>query len=196
MKKLLIPSLVTAVLAVVMAFQAHTPETIVTEPPEVALTELPGHTSEELSPSEAELTVLPADTVISKRLYTGEDGHWFAVSAVVGGKTKNSIHRPELCLPTQGFLMTNPRTRTIGETPWRVITLDGGVSRPSCSFAYTFFNQAGYHTSSHTARIFRDVWDRSLNNRIDRWVMITVFSSQSNEEIFADFLAQLKGVTE
>lgn len=196
MKNLIIPLVATVMVGVVMAFQAQTPETMVAEPPTVSLGELPGFTSEPIAPSEAELTVLPADTRIDKRLYTAANGHWYAVSVVVGGKSKSSIHRPELCLPSQGFLMVNPRTRSIGETQWRLITLDGGVARPSLGFAYTFFNQEGYHTASHVARIFRDILDRSLFNRIDRWVMVTVNSSRSDESGLLDFLSLLKGVTE
>ena len=196
MKAWLVPLLTTLLVAVTMAYQAQTPETVVCAAPAVALGEIPGFTSEELPVSEAELEVLPADTQILKRLYTAPGGHWFAVSAVIGGKSKSSIHRPELCLPSQGFLMTDPRTRTVGRTDWRVITLDGGRERPSLGFAYTFFNQAGYRTCSHVDRIFRDVWDRSIYNRIDRWVMVTVNSSCADERVVLMFLERLKGVTE
>ena len=61
-------------------------------------------------------------------------------------------------------------------------------------FAYTFFNQDGYRTSSHLRRIFRDVWDRSIRGRIDRWVMLTVHSSVSDEARLAVFLGKLKEV--
>jgi hypothetical protein len=77
----------------------------------VSLCEFEGYQSEELEPSEAELTILPRDTVLKKRLYTGDDG-WFLVSAVIGGRYKSSIHRPELCLPAQGYKMEKPRTLT------------------------------------------------------------------------------------
>lgn len=42
---------------------------------------------------------------------------------------------------------------------------------------YTFFNQAGMRTASHTRRILQDVLDRSFLNRIDRWVMVSVQAS-------------------
>ncbi len=61
-------------------------------------------------------------------------------------------------------------------------------------FAYTFFNQDGYRTSSHLRRIFRDVWDRSMRGRIDRWVMLTVHSSVSDGAHLAAFLCELKEV--
>ncbi|MBO7166482.1 MAG: exosortase [Kiritimatiellae bacterium] len=121
-----------------------------------------------------EKTVLPSDTVISRKMY--EDyatTYRYCVSSVVGGVNKSSIHRPELCLPAQGFLMKESIDIKVGERPFRVIQIlhKNGMS----SFlAYTFFNQAGVNTSSHTYRIFTDTWDRSVLNRVDRWVMITI----------------------
>ena len=193
MKGLAIPVVTAAVVCVVMCFQAATPKTVVCEAPEAKLGELQGFTSEPLPPSESELSILPADTRIEKRLYTAPDGHWYQVTVVVGGVSKSSIHRPELCLPAQGFLMTAPRTMEAGGVVWRTLTLDGGVERPSLGFAYTFYNQEGYRTASHTARIFRDVWDRSVLNRIDRWVMVTVNTSRVDSAGVSSFLARLKG---
>ena len=191
---LAVPCLTLVALAGWMYSLVQTPETVLCEPPNVALGELEGFTSEKLEVSEAELTTLPADTQFDKRLYTAPNGHWYAVSVVIGGKSKSSIHRPELCLPSQGFLMADPHTVDLGGFVWRVIRLDGGVDRPSLGFAYTFFNQAGYKTASHVDRILHDVWDRSFYNRIDRWVMVTVNSSRSDDLGLTDFLTRLKGV--
>lgn len=193
MKKLAIPVAATVVTCVVMAFQMTTPETTVCEAPKISLGEIEGFTSEKLEPGEAEIAILPADTRFDKRLYTAPDGHWYQVTVVIGGTSKSSIHRPELCLPAQGFLMTAPYDMDVGGVAWRAITLDGGAMRPSIGFAYTFFNQEGYRTSSHTARIFRDVWDRSILNRIDRWVMVTLNTSRVDRAGLASFLSKLKG---
>lgn len=191
---LTVPVLLMAAVLPVMYLQSVNPEPHLCEPPDVHLAELPGFTSEEQPISEAEKTILPEDTRIEKRLYTAPDGHWFLVSMVVGGRHKGSIHRPELCLPSQGFLMTDPRTAEVGGSVWRLITLDGGIGRPSLGFAYTFFNQDGFKTASHTQRIFRDVWDRSVHNRIDRWVMVTVNASRHDDRGLKTFLSNLKGV--
>lgn len=191
---LVVPVLATALLVTAMAFQAMTPAPVVCEPPLVELTELPGFISEELEISEAERTVLPNDTRILKRKYTDVAGHWYVVSVVFGGTSKSSIHRPELCLPSQGFLMTNPHSREIDGASWRLISLDFGREYPPMGFAYTFFNQAGYRTSSHLDRIFRDVWDRSVLNRIDRWVMVTINTSRPDEAGLAGFIRLVQGM--
>ena len=186
-----IPSLAFALVVPLMFYQAATPDVVVAEAPRVSLGELPGFESEELGASEAELTVLPADTTIIKRRYVAPSGDWMVVSLVVGGKSKSSIHRPELCLPAQGFAMRNPRTHEVGGRDWRMIELSAKDS-PSCGFAYTFFNQEGYSTASHVARIFRDVLDRSLLNRIDRWVMVSVHASRADDRGLAWLLSQIR----
>ena len=59
------------------------------------------------------------------------------------------------------------------------------------TLSYTFFNQNGLRTSSHARRIISDTWDRSVLNRIDRWVMVTVLASnpQSSHGFSLDFPA-------
>ena len=193
MRKILIPALATALVVAAMLYQARTVEPYLCEAPDVHLAEIDGYASEPMEVSEAERHVLPDDTLFDKRRYTDEAGDWFQVSVVVGGRSKSSIHRPELCLPAQGFQMTAPRTATVGDVDWHFVTLVSRAVRPN-GFAYTFFNQAGYHTSSHLKRIFRDVWDRSVLGRIDRWVMVTVSSSVADDVRLAEFLGKLKEV--
>ena len=128
-----------------------------------------------------ERTILPSDTRILKRIYSTPHSQ-FLVSAVIGGTSKSSIPRPELCMPAQGFLMLDPRDFTVDGRPYHAIRLENPRG-PSTVLAYTFFNQAGVRTSSHVHRILVDIWDRSVLNRIDRWVMITV--SAGNEGGFS-----------
>lgn len=127
-----------------------------------------------------ELTVLPADTQIQKKIYQTPRGDVFLVALVMGGKSKSSIHRPELCMPAQGFLMQRPRDFTAGpeRRPFHAVQLARPNMEPM-TLAYTFFNQNGVRTSSHVRRILVDTWDRSARNRIDRWAMITVHAQNA-----------------
>ena len=192
MRKVLTPLMAAVLVVAVMLYQARTVNPVLCEAPSVKLVEIKGFASEPIAISEAERTVLPADTEIDKRRYVSPDGE-FLVSVVVGGRSKSSIHRPELCLPAQGFQMASPRTVEVGGVEWHVVTL-ARKEASSMGFAYTFFNQDGYRTSSHLRRIFRDVWDRSMRGRIDRWVMPTVNSSSSDEARLMAFLGKLKEV--
>ena len=196
-----------AVLAPIFVFQAMTPVSMIMSPPEFELpAKIPGCQTDgvlfctneqcaqwvlasrageqakcpacgsELSPqSLGERKVLPADTKIIKRIYRMSDVQ-FLVSAVIGGVSKSSLHRPELCMPAQGYVMSNPSSFDVAGRPFHAIHLSGANSSPSV-LAYTFFNQEGVRTASHTRRIFIDTWDRSVYNRVDRWVMITVNAS-------------------
>ena len=173
-----------------MLWQGHEPEPVVCEAPSVRLGDLPGFESSELPRSEGELHTLPEDTIIDKKMYKAEDGAWYAVTLVIGGRSKSSIHRPEMCLPSQGFQMTDPRTCEVAGVDWRLLTL-ARRDAPQLAFAYTFFNQDGFRTDSHVARIFRDVWDRSINGRIDRWAMVTVNGFPADARRMESFLSRL-----
>lgn len=188
-----IPLLVAVTVVAVMIWQNTTPETVYMPDPVVRLPEFGGMTYEDLEMSDAERETLPKDTVIIRRRYSGADGHFYQVSAVIGGRSKSSVHRPELCLPGQGFQMSEPRTVDVAGTSWRMLTLTKGTC-DRAGFAYTFVNGTGFRTSSHLVRIFTDVWDRSILGRIDRWVMLTVSSSRCDDEGLERFLARLEGV--
>lgn len=188
---LVLPVLALVVTCAAMTYQAATPKVVVTEPPKLELTEIDGYESQALEPSEAELTILPKDTQFIKRVYLKPSGEWVQVNVVIGGTSKSSIHRPELCLPSQGYLMRDPHTIDVAGVSWRFIRMDMNTGG-SLGFAYTFFNQAGFRTCSHMRRIFRDVWDRSILNRIDRWVMVTVNSSRADEETMRRFIEKLE----
>lgn len=186
-----------AFFAGVFIFQATTPAATIAKAPSVEFRPIEGYVtdSERFADSEkvseAERNILPKDTQITKRMYASRTGANFLVTIVVGGTSRASIHRPELCLPSQGYVMSNPRNRECAERPWHFIDImrHGGMRG---ILAYTFFNQDGYSTASHTRRIFMDVLDRSLLNRVDRWVMVSVNAMGANETELVDFLSALE----
>jgi hypothetical protein len=170
-----------------------------------------------------ETTVLPKDTVILKRNYKSADGVMYAVNFVIQGLNRSSIHRPELCLPSQGFTMEAARRTPLnlagrteplvarridayreagkermpvyleGQTGW-LDQPDGGVTS-DLSLVY-WFESRERRNCSHTQRILTDVWDRSIHNRINRWVMLAVNVSPRLEtpdavERFETFLSEL-----
>lgn len=57
-----------------------------------------------------ETDMLPPDTVYGRRRYTAPDGFTCAVNVVLMGTDRTSIHKPEYCLPGQGF-------RILSQTP-------------------------------------------------------------------------------
>ena len=142
---------------------------------------------------------LPKDTVIVKRNYRSADGLVYAVSVVVGGRQRNSIHRAELCLPAQGFAMLDAARVPLALADGRSLQVRRiNAQRPGgarMSLVYWFLSHDRV-CCSHTERILMDVWDRSIHNRINRWVMIAVNVSSGLDspeaiERFEAFLSEL-----
>ncbi len=181
------------VLLPVMAFQSIAPKPVLTEAPEIKFPVVEGFKAEWVEPSTAETNVLRGAT-IDKRVYKMDNGFWFQVTAVTSGESKGSLHRPELCLPSQGFDMGVGRIVVEKGVEWRLIPLTAKGDMPDALFAYTFFNQDGYRTSRHESRIWRDVWDRTVHNRIDRWVMITVHVPIKDEAFMRGLMRILGGM--
>ncbi len=53
--------------------------------------------------SESEKVILPADTEFAKKIYSDGLGNDIHCQIVLAGAEKRSIHRPEVCLPAQGW---------------------------------------------------------------------------------------------
>ncbi len=132
-----------------------------------------------------EKTWLPADTRILKSNYSRGDGGLLAVTVVVSGKSRLSIHRPEMCLPGQGFQIQSTRVRALDLGDGRTLRVNmvkaARTGERPISFLYWFVNPRREATS-HWDRIFSDVWARSVQNRVNRWCMVTVFSSQPMDD--------------
>lgn len=143
----------------------------------------------------AELDILPADTQTRKAIYAFPGGDTFTVSVVVAGKSRLSIHRPELCLPAQGFTMS-PRTvvEILPGLPMALFSLRRERRLETSGFAYVFLNSNGA-TVSNLRRVVGDSLERSLHNRIPRWAMVTIASSRHDfctpegEEALRRFMA-------
>ena len=132
-----------------------------------------------------ERTVLPPDTRFLKGNYYDAYGNLFRVSVVINGASRQSIHRPELCLPAQGFSIEHTREARVplasGESlavKWvdlRRIAADG--SSRALGQVYGFVS-ADHQTASHYARMLISVRDRALFNRVTRWAMVVVVNDQ------------------
>ena len=66
---------------------------------------------------------LPKDTTYGQRIYEAKDGYWVAVNAVLMGTDRTSIHKPEYCLPGQGWHIeskTNVDLTIAGPHPYQL----------------------------------------------------------------------------
>ncbi len=131
----------------------------------------------------SEKLILPKDTFLLKRVY--ENAHSsYTVTMVVSGESRVSIHRPDMCLPGQGYVVVAKTIHTL--------VLDNGkkldvmlyrvhrAGTETIGFA-NFLVSDHVQTASHFHRIVYDIWQRSIYGRINRWAMFTIVSNTSFE---------------
>ncbi len=148
-----------------------------------------------------ELSLLPKDTTFGRRVYSGPDNFLCQLSVVLMGTDRTSIHRPEQCLPGQGWQI---QSREIDQVHFdRPAAFDLPVQKLSLRISGTstngtpvemggvyvyWFVADGLVTASHSERMLwmaRDlVWKRVL----DRWAYVSYFvpcQAGRQEEAFA-----------
>jgi len=136
--------------------------------------------------TQKERDTLAKDTQFVRKIYTGPERDQIFVSIVLSGDDMtNSIHRPERCLPAQGWNVQSSSKRTI-QTPGgkalqvtklkntQVIETADKQRHTLNNLDYYWF--IGYRdmTASHLTRTKIDLRDRILGGYNQRWAYITV----------------------
>ncbi len=135
--------------------------------------------------SEREITVLGKDTEFSRKSYTNGRGDEIQVSIVLSGQDMNtSIHRPERCLPAQGWTIANkhslripvPNLGTVPVTRLNNVRNVSHEDKPISIHNVSYYWFAGHTdlTASHLDRTVIDIRDRILHGYNQRWAYITV----------------------
>jgi len=136
------------------------------------------------SRSLGEADLLPADTRIMKCNYSDVLGNVWRVSVVVNGRSRQSIHRPEICLPAQGWSIERghiARFALADGTSLPVHCMDirprSSSSHGRLGHAYFFINPR-QTAASHFKRIMISVADRAFARRVTRWAMVTISAGE------------------
>lgn len=142
-------------------------------------------TPEEMS--EAERVILPGDTEMARMRYENGRGNAIVASIVLSGGEKRSIHRPEICLPSQGWAIGAGTVLPIKLTSGHLLdVMQLDLSRPvetqpgvfhtiRSKFLYWFVGK-DTTTPYHQVRIFKTSWDRVFHKTNHRWAYIIVSS--------------------
>ncbi|MFZ4681904.1 MAG: exosortase C-terminal domain/associated protein EpsI [Terrimicrobiaceae bacterium] len=164
--------------------------------------------------SDAEKRILPGDTEIVRKRYTNLSGDSIMCSIVLSGGEKRSIHRPEICLPAQGWVIGSggkvdvplKSGRTLQVTDLnlsRPVEIQPGVFRPIRSQFMYWFVGKDITTPDHMVRILRTSWDRVYHKVNHRWayVLVTAMvgdsirqggkSEQETEDMLKKFVAEI-----
>lgn len=136
--------------------------------------------------AEVERQGLPVDTEFERKLYRDGRGSEIYCSIVLAGRDARSIHRPETCLPAQGWEVLDGRTEDVPVNADGMRTLraralkiarraqggatDGAVERLN----YYWFMGKDRATASHLQRIIWNSFDRIVHNVNHRWAYITL----------------------
>jgi EpsI family protein len=143
---------------------------------------------EDAEVTEREREILAKDTQFARKIYTGPAGDQIFVSIVLSGDDMtNSIHRPERCLPAQGWTIQSSERRTIplkagGQFPLtklrtlRMVERREKSSAPLYDLNYYWFVGSHEMTASHLTRTEIDLRDRILHGYNQRWAYVTVTS--------------------
>ena len=135
--------------------------------------------------SESEHEILPKDTQFAKMLYTSPGGQQLSCQIVLSGGEKRSIHRPETCLPAQGWTKKSSQTVPVKLDDGRTIeVMKLVISRPvevqpgarkelKSLFLYWFVGK-DITTPYHWKRILRTDWDRVIHGVSHRWAYVIV----------------------
>lgn len=153
-----------------------------------------------------EKTILPTDTRFLKCNYYDDMGDAWRVTVVVNGKSRQSIHRPEICLPAQGMSLENGHIEDFrlsgGETlAMHCYDIRSRLSASTSRMGHGYFFVSAHHrAAAHVKRILISVRDRAFFRRITRWAMVTVSGEESftatpeRREATAAFLSEFSAM--
>jgi EpsI family protein len=138
--------------------------------------------------SQGEKNILGPDTQFVRKLYTNARGDQIFVSIVFSGPDMaTSIHRPERCLPAQGWTVDDTRVAEIpiGNEMLKATRLHNvrnfrngnGPPISIYSLDYYWFVGQDATTPSHYQRTWIDIRDRVLKGENQRWAYVTVIST-------------------
>jgi hypothetical protein len=140
--------------------------------------------------SESERAILPRDTEFAKKLYSNERGDKINCQIVLAGGEKRSIHRPEVCLPAQGWsvktgeviqiMMANGGRLDVMQLEIvKKVSLADGESRDLTSLYLYWFVGRDATTPRHLVRVLRTNLDMLLHSTNHRWAYVIVSAPSS-----------------
>ncbi len=135
--------------------------------------------------SDSEKAILPGDTEFAKKLYQDFAGDTVTCQIVLSGGEKRSIHRPEVCLPGQGWniqtgdvipiTLENGRTLEVMKlTLTRTIETGPDERKTLKSYFFYWFVGKDATTPHHWVRLAKTNWDMVVNKIQHRWAYVIV----------------------
>ena len=152
--------------------------------------DLPEHvldfSSTNVPESEVELGYFPKDTSYVRRFYQAPDGFWATATIVLMGADRTSIHRPDYCLPGQGWTIDSKTAVHIpigGERPYALPVFKWSIHnslptpdgrKQEVSGVYVFWFVADNEQTPNYVRFQYDLLrDLLFTGRLQRWAYVS-----------------------
>jgi hypothetical protein len=146
-------------------------------------------TSSNVPQAQVVLDYLPKDTSLAQRRYVGPDGFWVNANMVLMGLDRTSIHKPEYCLPGQGWRIdqkTNVNLSIGGGQPYQLqvakwlitnFIQDADGKKREVRGLYVFwFVARNEETTSHWQRVKWMTQDLMRTGVLQRWAYVSYFA--------------------
>jgi hypothetical protein len=146
-------------------------------------------TSTNVPEPELVLSYLPPDTSYAERIYTAPDGFWVQSTVVLMGGDRTSIHKPDYCLPGQGWVikdrvMTNipvagAQSYQLPVSKW---VISNSIQKPDgqkhqVGGLYVFWLVAdGEETPDNYQRMWWQARDLLRTGVLQRWAYVSYFA--------------------
>ena len=143
-------------------------------------------TGELFAASLGEKKLLPADTQLLRIRYSKGGREAFSVALVISGVNRDSLHEPESCLSSQGYVARKIRLMEISPgsgAPMTVKRVDlersSALSGRNARITFVYWAFSGNrNTTSRWLWKLWTAWDRVFRHEASRWVMVTVSAEQ------------------
>ena len=146
-------------------------------------------TSTNLPTAQVVLDYLPKDTSYAQRRYTAPDGAWALASVILMGADRTSIHRPDYCLPGQGWQIRDKTDVTLpiaGAAPYELTvkkwtlgnTYTGASGQPQpVSGIYVFWFVTRNRTTGDFPAMLKSMLFHELTSGVlQRWAYVSYFT--------------------
>lgn len=148
------------------------------------------YTSTNLPEAQVVLDYLPKDTSFAQRRYFAPDGFWANGNVILMGEDRTSIHRPEYCLPGQGWQIKHkddvmlsiagPHPYQLPVKKWvmsNTITTRDGQQREVGGIYVFWFTTSGRSTGNFADMLASMLFHQLRTGELQRWAYISWFTA-------------------
>lgn len=153
-----------------------------------------------------EKNLLDEGVKLVRDVYSSSNGRQIMATVILSGFVKRSLHRPEVCLPNQGWTVTERAPVSLPLADGRELTImmmrifrdsepqPGVRIRTRALNFYWYIGSAGTTCPDHYEHVLRSYFDAIFRNIQHRWAMASIFvplleQQAGREDPFAELTA-------